>query len=318
MGSTEVDSTEVAEVIMDLGHTEEGKKGAREWVFTINNWSDVDITNLYKIEARYKCWAPEVGAKGTPHIQGYIAFKDAKTRKAVSKLIPRAWLAARSPKSSPQNARNYIVGPYSKDGKEKPFNKDAVEVGTIPKQGERNDLKDFHDAIQAGKRGRSLSEDHLALRAKYPRLEQILINEDDKQRAIDMYERGERPEIHIRWGEPGVGKSKYVYDKHKASNIYELNLGDGSGGSVWWDGYDGEEVVLINDFDGELGWKYLLRLLDRYPFRLQVKGSHRWRLCKYIYITSNCSPDQWYRKESYHPLLRRLDSVTEVKAEVEE
>lgn len=313
MSSTEVGSTEVAEVIIDLGHNEECKKGSREWVFTINNWSFIDVDNLYKIESRYKCWAPEVApTTGTPHLQGYIVFKDAKTRKAVSKIIPRAYLAARSPKSSPLNCRQYIFGPYSKDGKEKPFNKDAIEVGTLPKQGERNDLKNFHDAIKAGKRGRDLSEEHLEVRAKYPRLEQLLINEDDKQRAIDMYKNGFRPEIHIRWGEPGAGKSRYVYDKHGAENIYELNLGDGSGGSVWWDGYDGEEVILINDFDGELGWKYLLRLLDRYPFRLQVKGSHRWRICKYIYITSNCSPDQWYRKESYRPLLQRLDSVTEV------
>lgn len=313
MTSSEVCSSEVAEVIMDLGHSEPlPTKGVREWVYTINHYTEEDLTQVRDLKCRFHVWAPEVGAQGTPHIQGYVVFKDQKTRKAVSSLLKRAWLAPRSKHSTPEQCRDYIVGPYSKNGKTKPHNPDAVQVGTIPEQGKRNDLNEFHAAIKAGKRGRDLSTDFLAVRGKYPRLEQTLINEEDKQRAIGLFKDGIRPEVHVRWGEPGVGKSRYVYDKHGAENIYELNLGDGSNRSVWWDGYDGEEVILINDFDGELGWKYLLRLLDRYPFRMQVKGGHCWRLCKYIYITANHSPEQWYRKESYTPLLRRLDSVTEV------
>lgn len=313
MSSTDVPSTEVAEVIIDLGHSEPTPtKGVREWVYTINNYSEDDVDMVRNAMCRYHVWAPEVGAKGTPHIQGYIVFKDAKTRSAVSKILPRAWLAPRSPKSTPEQCRNYIVGPYSKKGKDKPANPNAVEVGTIPSQGKRNDLEDFHDAIKAGKRGRELSENHLAVRAKYPRLEQTLVNEEDEQRAIDMFKSGAKPEVHVRWGAPGVGKSRYIYDNHNAEDIYELNLGDGSKQSVWWDGYRGQPVILINDFEGELGWKYLLRLLDRYPFRMQVKGGHCWRLCKYLYITANCAPDQWYRTEAYQPLLRRIDSITEV------
>lgn len=312
MSLTEVDSTEVAEVIMDLGHTKEGKYGSREWVFTINNWTDVDTTNLYKIEARYKCWAPEVGAKGTPHIQGYIVFRGAKTRSAVSKLIPRAWVAARSPKSSPQNARNYIVGPYSKNGKEKPFNKDAVEVGTIPKQGERNDLKDFADAIKAGKRGRDISEDHLEVVAKYPRLEQRLINEDNFARACQQWRDGLAPEVHVYWGAPGTGKTRIAADKFGVENIFTLSFGDGCSGSIWWDGYQSQDIIVIDDYSGEFNYRFLLRFLDRYPVRLQIKGGYTFRVATKIYITSNCRPEQWHRLEPFEPLRRRITSITEV------
>lgn len=292
--------------------TELGKKGTREWVFTVNNYNDEDVEALKTIDCRYLVYAPEVGEQGTPHIQGYVVFKDNKTRLGVSRLLKRAWLAPRSKNATPAQARQYIMGPYSKDGKEKPANPDAVETGTLPAQGKRNDLRAFHDDIKAGKRGRDLSVDHLETRAKYPKLEQTLINEEDEQRAIQMFKDGFAPEVHVRWGEPGTGKSRYVYEQHRPEDIYELNLGDGCSKSVWWDGYRGQEVILINDFDGELGWKYLLRLLDRYPFRMQIKGSHCWRLCKYIYITSNDPPERWYGQYRPEPLMRRLTTVTEV------
>ena len=48
-----------------------------------------------------------------------------------------------------------------KDGKEKPINNEAVEIGTIPEQGKRNDLRGFDADIKAGKRGRDLSVVHL-------------------------------------------------------------------------------------------------------------------------------------------------------------
>lgn len=313
MGSTEVDSTEVAEVIMDLGHSDSlPAKGVREWVYTINNYTDDDITKIREAKCRYHVWAPEVGDQGTRHIQGYIVFTDAKTRAAVSKILPRAWLAPRSPKSSPQNARNYIMGPYSKNGKEKPKNPNAIEVGTIPEQGKRNDLTDFANAIKAGKRGRALSDDHMVVIAKYPRLEQRLINEDNFARACQQWRDGIAPEVHVYWGEPGTGKTRIAADKFDVENIFTLSFGDGCSGSIWWDGYQSQDIIVLDDYTGEFNYRFLLRFLDRYPVRLQIKGGHTFRVATKIYITSNCRPEQWYRLEPYEPLRRRITSITEV------
>lgn len=315
MTSTEVGSTEVAEVIIDLGHTEEGKKGSREWVFTINNWTIADSENLRTITSRYICWAPEVAPKtGTPHLQGYVVFKDAKTRKAVSKIIPRAYLAARSPKSSPLNCRTYIFGPYSKDGKEKPFNPNAVEVGTLPHQGERNDLKDFHEDIEKGKRGRELSENHLAVRAKYPRLEETLIYEADQELAHQRYEQGKWPVVHVRWGKPRVGKTRYIYDKHGVRNCCTIRIRkDGT----WWakTSCAGKSVLILDDFYGQMDVTDFLQLLDKYPYEMEKKGGFVWRNHDYIYITSNRPPDTWYPEfadQKFEQILGRLTSVTEV------
>lgn len=294
------------------GNSRPPTSSGKYMAFTMTIWTDELLEKVKATKPQYMCWAPETCPETNKfHWQAYAYYKNPRAISAMGKLFGGDGRVFASGGDAKEN-RKYVFGPYSKDGKEKPVNPDAVEIGTIPEQGKRNDLRAFDSDIKAGKRGRDLSVDHLEIRAKYPKLEQTLINEDDEQRAIQMFKDGFCPEVHVRWGEPGTGKSRYVYEKHDAESIYELNLGDGSNKSVWWDGYRGQEVVLINDFDGELGWKYLLRLLDRYPFRMQIKGSHCWRLCKYIYITSNDPPERWYAQYRSGPLMRRLTTVTEV------
>lgn len=282
---------------------------SRSWVLTL--WDEESLKVLIDSKPDYLIYAPEVCPKtGKHHFQCYAYYKN--PRKTDFMRHKYKGNDVQLALGTHLQNKTYIQGPYKKGDKEKPHNPNAVEIGKLPTQGERSDLREFHEAIKTGKRGRDLSVDHLEIRAKYPKLEATLVNEEDEQRAIQMFKEGFCPEVHVRWGKPGTGKSRYVYDKHDAESIYELNLGDGSSKSVWWDGYRGQEVILINDFSGELGWKYLLRLLDRYPFRMQIKGSHCWRLCKYIYITANEPPVDWYRNEQSGPLLRRIKSIVEV------
>jgi hypothetical protein len=57
----------------------------------------------------------------------------------------------------------------------------------------------------------------------------------------------------------------------------------------------------------------LLRLLDRYPVQVPIKGSHTWWLPDRIYITTNILPSLWYkwenRGEHYKALARRFTKV---------
>lgn len=96
---------------------------ARGWCFTINNYSYEDLDDLMDLYFRYLCFGFERGDKGTPHIQGYIYFDDAKTRSSVSKKLSRAWLTVA--KGSPDENLVYC----SKQGV-------YYEFGIIPAQGE--------------------------------------------------------------------------------------------------------------------------------------------------------------------------------------
>lgn len=55
----------------------------------------------------------------------------------------------------------------------------------------------------------------------------------------------------------------------------------------------------------------MLQLLDRYPLRVEVKGSFVPFVSRRVIITSNVPPDEWYPNiRDRSPLMRRLTSVT--------
>ncbi len=70
------------------------KKG-RNWCFTLNNYSESEILSLTqdeKNEYEY-IFQEEVGENGTPHLQGLICFKNARSFESVKKLVsPRCHL----------------------------------------------------------------------------------------------------------------------------------------------------------------------------------------------------------------------------------
>jgi RNA helicase len=66
----------------------------------------------------------------------------------------------------------------------------------------------------------------------------------------------------------------------------------------WWDGYEGEDDVIIDDFRADLcPFHELLRLFDRYPHRVQFKGGSREFNSKRIFVTCNKHPWEIYTKD---------------------
>lgn len=121
-------------------------------------------------------------------------------------------------------------------------------------------------------------------------------------------QRDSAPDVFVLWGSTNTGKTSAVFDAHDHSDIYMHT------GSMWFDGYDGHSVALFDDFDGkEFRISYLLKLLDRYPFRVPVKGGFVSWYPRTIYITSNLNPVLWYpNADSQHflALRRRFTKVT--------
>jgi len=97
----------------------------------------------------------------------------------------------------------------------------------------------------------------------------------------------------VHWGPTGTGKSHTAYEESKALGpTYFKPVSD-----KWWDGYDQQPSVIIEDFRGEIALATLLRLADKYPMRVPVKGGYKEFNSKRIYITSNIDIDDWFNKE---------------------
>lgn len=70
------------------------------------------------------------------------------------------------------------------------------------------------------------------------------------------------------WGETGTGKTRTAVDKlGGVENLYM------KASNKWWDGYQGEDNVLLDELDGA-SWiaNFIKRWSDRYPCLLEYKG----------------------------------------------
>ena len=114
----------------------------------------------------------------------------------------------------------------------------------------------------------------------------------------------------VLYGPTGVGKSRAAFALG-GDDAFSVTV---PGKDIWFDGYEGERTLIIDEFAGQIRLQYLLRLLDGYPLQLPVKGGHAWALYTEVIITSNYSPISWYRDvfegdvnhPQYKALMRRF------------
>lgn len=107
-----------------------------------------------------------------------------------------------------------------------------------------------------------------------------------------------RTNTYIVWGPTRTNKSKKCFEaalKINPDSIYYKNR------SNWWHGYHQEETVIIDDFYGWLKWDELLKICDRYPYKVETKGSFEEFTSKHIFITSNKAPEEWYKFDGFDP-----------------
>lgn len=166
--------------------------------------------------------------------------------------------------------------------------------------GARTDLDELHNSLQAGKSLQDISNEHFVPFLKYQRgiCAHKFLNESHRSWVT---------EVHVYWGATGTGKTRKVYDENTDVWVHA----EGS----WFDGYEGNENVLFDDFHGGVfKLPYLLKLLDRYPMRVPIKGGFvQWKPKK-VFITSNIDPAMWFmsaNKEHVLALNRRFTEVLE-------
>lgn len=256
----------------------------RSYVFTLNNYTSEEEEAIKATECSYLVYGREIGAGGTPHLQGYIEFKNARALGGVALLagFTRCHLERR--RGSQSQASDYC----KKDG-------DFFEKGSFSRSGCRTDLNEIKDKIENGVGLEVIASEHFKKWVVYRR-------SFEAYSQLQSGPRDFKSLVIVLWGPTGVGKSRFVHDSTSGGALWI------HGGDRWFDGYTGQEYALFDDFDGsQLEFRMLLRILDRYPVSVPVKGGFaNWRPRK-IFITSNVSPKGWYLDVDSSPLQRRID-----------
>lgn len=171
-------------------------------------------------------------------------------------------------------------------------------MGCPPVQGKRNDIEIAKEALENNANMRDI-----IINAKSNQVIQFA------QKHLTYFEkkRDWKPEIWWFYGPTGCSKS------HTAHEMAGKNAHHQVKSIKWWDGYDAHENVVIDEFRGDFStFSDLLRLIDKYPYRIEVKGGYRQFLAKKIWITSNKSPQKLFRNmsdEDIGQLLRRVDHL---------
>lgn len=269
---------------------------ARGWMFTIFDM-DWKVPNHELI--MYIVYQKEsTPSTGRLHFQGYILLKSPRTLKFVREILKSdPHLEKRL--GSHEQAKAYCT-------KEESRVEGPWEQGTEPKPGKRTDILGAKKILDEGGSISEVAESNFELWCRnYKAFEKYIL--------LKVKVRSEAP--HVIWihGPSGTGKSKRAYEfaTQKESFYYKPPA------NKWWDGYTGQEVVVIDDYKGAWELEYLLTLLDRYPLKVEVKGGSVEFNSKYIVITSNKRPARYCTDEPKQ-LLRRISENIDLRPDTEQ
>lgn len=264
-------------------------KSFRNTCFTLNNWTEEEYEAIIQWDCKYLIVGKEVGKEGTPHLQGYVEWKSSKKFDTLKNLNERIHWEERKGKS--EQAATYC----KKEG-------NFFEKGKLSKPGKRTDLEKIGDLIIEKTPMKEIALQNPAHFIRYHRGMKALAE-------ILKEDRKERPYVEWRWGSTGVGKTRYCVEKHKSYYIKD--------GTKWWDGYDQQEAIIIDDFAG-MDLREFLRLCDWYKYQGEVKTGYTKINSPFIYITCDKPPSHFWTGEELEQASRRIDLIVEVKKEAAE
>jgi len=225
----------------------------------------------------------ERGAQGTLHWQLFAAF-DKKTRMGgvKAKICNGHWEPSRS-----EAAEEYVWKEETRvDGSQ-------FELGA--KKLNRNSPEYWEGVWDKAKKGKILEIDPDVRVKSYRTIKQI---EKDHMKPCAMDRN-----IYVVWGPTRTGKS------HLSWEAATLDAYPKSSTSIYWDGYQGQENVVMDEFRGKIGIEHILTWCDKYPVAVQNKFGGCVLNAKNIWITSNIHPNDWYPdldQETKDALVRRM------------
>jgi len=268
----------------------------RNWCWTLtygccDTWVCPDIDNDPLL--RYSIWSEEKSDDGYHHFQGYSEYKKPVYGSHLKRTMNANPLHLEQRMGTPKEASDYCE-------KEDTHINGPWKTGTFDKQqGKRNDLCDIANLLSQG-------EDYETVGKLYPA---AYIRYFKGMMALALLFRTNVIR-HVTtltwWGGTGLGKSRKAYEDFP--DIYSKPAG------FWWDGYIGQETILLDDFDpDDQTYKAMLKVVDRYPLLVPVKGGFVQARWTKIIITSNDDPEEWYNRDRKSRALRdrltnRMDS----------
>jgi len=198
------------------------------------------------------------------HWQGYAEFSAPYRLKRIKRCLRDEAAHVEPRHGTAEQAAAYCKPGFIKDGVPKAVTGKCFEHGRISRPGARSDVHEMVTMIKEGKSNVDLIEELPDTFARYYKAADRIRLELGAAKA-----RGWRSlECVILYGDSGVGKTRSVYESFPPEDIFKLNVAN----NLWFDGYSGQSVLLLDDFYGWIKFGIWLELTDGYPYRCEIKG----------------------------------------------
>lgn len=262
----------------------------RYFCFTINNPTNDDdkqLTNLLPSIA-YLCYGREQGKDGTPHYQAYVELDAPQRFSWIKKRLTRAHIEHR--KGSRTQARDYC---FKED--KKPF-----EYGQWKpdRQGQRNDLVAVQRELDNGTPYIDIVREHFASACRYNRFFK-------NYHHMIQPQRDSVTKVSVYWGPTGSGKTRAAFAHDSVKQLDYIN--------TFFDDPEDCAVLVFDDIQNPIhmfGRRLFLRITDRYPMKINIKGGHANWNPKHIIFTTNDNPSLWNLDAACQ---RRISEIVEFK-----
>ena len=287
---------------------EAGEAGTqkRHWCFTLNNYTPEDIDIVRNVVCKFICYQPERGESGTRHLQGFISFANGRKLSGVRTLFKRRDGTCTVHLESMRGTATQAIAYCSKeDTRDLEAGLSFEERGDRPRAatgtaGGRSDLMEVATAIRNGSSVRDIADEFGEQYIKHFKGIAAAI-------SLRMPSRNFKTEVFWYYGTTGTGKSRKAHEDNPDAYWKSAD-------TRWWDGYVGQDVVILDDYRTNFcTFSQLLRLMDRYPLTLEGKGYCINFISKKLIITAPDRPEvMWASRteEQIGQLIRRIEHIT--------
>ncbi len=241
---------------------------SKNWVFT-----DFELLDLQAIWSsnediiKFMGWGEEICPKTKKkHYQGWIQMKNQKTMSGLKRMFGSKKTHWEPMQGTPEDSEKYC----QKDGK-------YQCAGKFTTQGCRNDLEEIKLELDTDVRMIDIAKAHFPQFLQYGRAwkQYRTLLQEEKTRDF------RKVEVIVHAGTTGTGKTRVAMESEPG--IFKI-LGCQL---RWWDGYEGQKTICIDEYANQIKITELLPLLDGYQMRLETKGGFTYAAWTKVYMTTN-------------------------------
>jgi hypothetical protein len=286
---------------------ENRSKRYRNWFITIVYKKDIvtdkcimSCIKKFK-DVNYYTYQLERGNKaGKLHHHLFIRYRNPKTYNQIKGIFYSAHV---------QHISGPIQRVISYCTKEPTRVRGPYESGLLSGQGKRNDLAEISEMVKCGWTDEQIGEVYPSQVFLYH--QNITVMRDKYYEKELASEYREITTTYI-YGETETGKTRSIYQNYEGSDIYRTTSYKNA-----FDMYNGQDVMVFDEFRGQIAIADMLEYLDGYLTRLQARYHDKVARYKKVFIISNEPFEKLYPKsqisnlETYKAFCRRIDTIKE-------